>query len=994
MKSRLTLLATYLLLGFMPTFAQLPHEADSLIVPKEELPFVEHRALEGRVAGVSVQNQSGTFGVIPLIHVRAASSFLNSNQPLWVIDGMIMENVTEVSDNVLTSGNVETLLSSPIAGLNVEDIESVEVLKEGAATTLYGARGIAGVIVIQTKKGRAGADRPYRINYTGEFSMRLKPSYGSFNQMDSREQMDMFQEMRVKGYFNSSNIFNYPNIGIFGELNNLILTGSLPNTEAALNEFLQGAGARNTDWFDLLFSNSVTQNHTVSFSQATGKAGYYASLSAMYDPGWSKRSKVSRYTADLNAHWNIGKKVSVQLTGYGAYRQQDAPNTLPLRTYAVQGEQYHPIDINPFNFALNTSRTLDPNQYYVRDGAPINIFNELAHNYVDLNMLNLRFSGQLKWKPAKGLEVTAFAAYQYAKSTVKSHIGDFTNQGWAYHRAAYDEEYYKAAANDPYYKRNEWESVRPWDFTQPDLVNTLPSFVTPTGGFHNEDVYTMDSYSLRGTVNYVTTWNDVHTLNLFGGVEFNKTAYNHRLENNEWKADLEDKRPAAYGSATYSYKGRYTLNGSLRYEQTDRTRSALSKDWLPSWSVAGKWTASRETWFEPLSNVLSLLEVTASYSSTPRRLALQTYAYSPTSAYNTWTPTTSDTGTTLYITDSSTAKGLTYEKQKEWNIGVQLGLLKNRINIAFDWYRRNNDDLLSPVITQGWDGEFIKYDNVGAMRADGIELTLATTNILTRTFRWNSYLTFAKTNSKVTKRVNIDRVVDMVTGNSVGMEGDPFRSLYSIDFRGLNADGLPTFMNNDGETTVTDVYFQENRNLSHLVREGTIDPTITGGFGNTFSYGGWKLNVFLTYAFGNVVRLNPAFSNRYNDFYGATRELINRWSLPGDELKTNIPVIPTDRQNDHNAQLSYAYNAYNYSTARIAKGDFIRMKELSLEYNFPKRWMQKLSLSTLSLKLQGTNLFLLYADKKLKGQDPEFANMGGVALPVPKQFTLTVRVGI
>lgn len=124
------------------------------------------------------------------------------------------------------------------------------------------------------------------------------------------------------------------------------------------------------------------------------------------------------------------------------------------------------------------------------------------------------------------------------------------------------------------------------------------------------------------------------------------------------------------------------------------------------------------------------------------------------------------------------------------------------------------------------------------------------------------------------------------------------------------------------------------------------------------------------------------------------KEFNNRWVVPGDENKTTIPVIASKRQNKNDTNLSYAYNAYNYSTERIAKGDFIRMKEISLGYDFPKSFIQRLKLSTLSLKLQATNLFLIYADKKLNGQDPEFFNTGGVAAPTPKQFTLTLRLGI
>jgi hypothetical protein len=124
------------------------------------------------------------------------------------------------------------------------------------------------------------------------------------------------------------------------------------------------------------------------------------------------------------------------------------------------------------------------------------------------------------------------------------------------------------------------------------------------------------------------------------------------------------------------------------------------------------------------------------------------------------------------------------------------------------------------------------------------------------------------------------------------------------------------------------------------------------------------------------------------------KEFANRWMVPGDENYTTIPVIASTRQNRNDSHLSYAYNAYNYSTERIAKGDFIRMKEISLGYEFPKKLIAPLKLNNLSLKLQATNLFLIYADKKLNGQDPEFYNTGGVAVPMPKQFTLTLRLGL
>jgi len=124
------------------------------------------------------------------------------------------------------------------------------------------------------------------------------------------------------------------------------------------------------------------------------------------------------------------------------------------------------------------------------------------------------------------------------------------------------------------------------------------------------------------------------------------------------------------------------------------------------------------------------------------------------------------------------------------------------------------------------------------------------------------------------------------------------------------------------------------------------------------------------------------------------KEFKNRWVVPGDEKVTTVPVISSRMQNYSDGNLSYAYNAYNYSSERIAKGDFIRLKEVSLSYDFPKKWVKAMKMNSLSLKVQGTNLALLYADKKLNGQDPEFFNTGGVATPLPKQFTVTLRLGL
>ena len=337
------------------------------------------RALEGRAAGVSVQNVSGTFGTAPKIRVRGATSIYGNSTPLWVVDGVVLEDAVDVSADDLSSGDATTLISSAVAGLNADDIESFQILKDGSATSIYGARAMAGVVVITTKRGKAGVST---INYTGEFTTRMKPNYRNFNISNSQEQMGIYKEMQAKGWLNFTSLINASTSGVYGRLYSSMTefdeNGNyiVKNSESAMNDYLRQAEMRNTDWFDLLFKNSLMQNHAVSISGGTDKARLYASLSALHDPGWTERSKVNRYTANMNASFSVSKWVTLNLLTSGSYRKQEAPGTLNQSIDPVSGAVTRSFDINPYSYALNTSRTLDPNMMFSRNYAPFNIFKE------------------------------------------------------------------------------------------------------------------------------------------------------------------------------------------------------------------------------------------------------------------------------------------------------------------------------------------------------------------------------------------------------------------------------------------------------------------------------------------------------------------------------------------------------------------------------------------------------------------------------------------
>ena len=394
------------------------------------------RSLEGRAAGVSVQNVSGTFGAAPKIRVRGATSIYGDSKPLWVVDGVIMEDVVDVDANSLSSGDATTLISSAIAGLNSDDIESFQILKDGSATSIYGARAMAGVIVVTTKKGKAGEAR---VSYTGEYSMRLIPSYANFNIMNSQEQMAVYKEMYDKGWLNYADNVYASSSGVYGKMSQLInsydpTTGyGVPNTVEGRNAYLRQAEFRNTDWFKELFRASIQHSHSVSISSGSEKGSYYASVGALVDPGWTIQSKVNRYTALFNTTQNILKdKLTLNIIGNASYRQQRAPGTLSSETDPVFGTVTRDFDINPYSYALRTSRTLDPDEFYTRNYTPFNIKDELSKNYMDLNVVDTKFQAELKWKITPKLEVAALGAIKYSASTTEHHVKEGSNMAETY----------------------------------------------------------------------------------------------------------------------------------------------------------------------------------------------------------------------------------------------------------------------------------------------------------------------------------------------------------------------------------------------------------------------------------------------------------------------------------------------------------------------------------------------------------------------------------
>lgn len=967
------------------------------------------KMLQGKAAGVQVQTVSGTFGAAPKIRVRGASSINGNQTPLWVVDGVVLEDVVEISADDLSSGNASTLISSAIAGINPDDIESFQILRDASATALYGARAMNGVVVVVTKKGKKGAAR---IGYTGEFTMRTRPNYSQYNIMNSKEQMEVYLDMEKKGWLNNADMARASNGGVFFRMYDQInyydsSSGKfgIPNTVSARLKYLQEAEMRNTDWFKELFRLTLQNNHSLSISSGNERSRYYASISYFNDPGWTKSDKVNRYTINMNTSYDITPKITLGFATTGSIREQRVPGTNDRSSDVVNGEYTRDFDINPFSYALNTSRTMEARDgednltYYQMNYAPFNILNEQENNYLDLKMMDIKLQLELNYKVVKGLELSALGAVRYVKSSQEHKIWETSNLAMAYR-----------AAEDATIREN-----NKYLYKDPDDPEALPQVVMPKGGFYNVEDNALLNYYQRATANYSNAFNDKHILNVLVGEEIKyadrQKRYNYgygyewsrggipnidyrilkqMLEGNFFYYGMDenfDRFAAFFATGSYSYDGIYTFNATGRYDGSNRLGRAKSSRWLPTWNVSGAWNVHREKFMQS-QDVISTLSVRATYGLTasmgPANNALAIYKNELT-----FRPSLDKESAT--VIKSLENSELTWEKQYETNIGFELGLLKNRISLSFDGYVRKGFDLIGLSYNPGIGGEGLKYSNYADMKSRGFEFTLNTRNIQQKGFSWTSNLTFSYNRNEITSLESRTGVFDLIKAEGGPLQGYPVRSLFSLQFQGLDEYGIPTFINKDGGITSTGINFQERESLAHLKYEGPIDPKVTGGFDNSLTYKNWKMNIFFTYQFGNVIRLNPDFSASYSDISAMPKELKNRWMQPGDEFYTSVPAIPSMRQYTNISNLARAYNAYNYSDVRVADGSFIRLKEVSLSYDFKQDWMKSIGMTSLQLRAVASNLWLIYADKKLNGQDPEFFRAGGVAMPTPRQFTLSVR---
>jgi TonB-linked SusC/RagA family outer membrane protein len=962
--------------------------------------------LEGRVAGVTVDNVSGTFGSSPKIRIRGNTSINGDTQPLMVVDGVILEDLNAATADDILTGNANTLTTSSIAGINPDDIESYQVLKDASATALYGTRAKNGVIVITTKKGKSGQTR---VNYTGNFSLHLRPSYQQFDILNSVDEMSVYREMHEKGLMDITTSVKAQNYGAMGKMFTLISEHEIPwGANGNLNEeFLNEYETANTDWFDVLFRDySLQQQHSVSLTSGTEKHNSYYSLSYLNDNGQTIADNVKRYAATARNSFQFSSQFSLDLKLTANFRDQKVPGTQNRDFDPITGRFRRDFDINPLSYALNTSRSIRPYdsdgnlEYFRRNYAPFNILEETRLNFININVSDISTQADINYEIIPDLTFRSTVQGRVASTRREHVIHERSNQAEAYR------------ADDTQYIQD----ANPLLFRDPDDPTSQPKVVLPEGGFNNVVEDELEYYYMRNSLNWSYSFNAAHSINVMAGQEIkftNRTSrrsdgigvvyenggvvntdpsmidFLNRQGISTFAMGTDRERFAGvFLTGAYAFNEKYIFNATVRYDGSNRLGKSKSARYLPTWNVSGAWNIDKESFIS--IPWLNLLKLRATYGLSAN-LGPNTSALLNIRSGVTLRPT--DVETYLYIQDLENSD-LTWEKLKEFNMGADFAIFQNRIAGTADFYLRKSYDLIGLLQTSGVGGNAFKNGNYADMESQGFEFSVNTLNVKRGDFMWATNFNIGYSHDRITRLDFNPRLGDAIAQGGAAVLGGPRRGLFSTRFAGLDARGIPTFFDDSGEV-VYNYDLQDRDNLSTILKyEGSAEPRGAGGFSNNFGYKGFTLSVFLSFKFDYKIRLDDAFSPRYTDFSSLSRSFVNRWVVPGDEAITDIPVI-LDKEVLEKESPDYqsAYDLYNKSTARIADGTYVRLKSIRLGYVLPAQWIRRIGANTAQVSVEAQNLMLLYSDDKLNGQDPEFFSSGGVALPQPRLITTSLTIG-
>lgn len=945
------------------------------------------KLLQGQVPGLTVMSTSGAPGAVPQIRIRGTSTISGNVQPLWVVDGIILDDAVNASvDDILTNRN---LIASGIGGINVDDIESISVLKDAAATAIYGTKAANGVIVITSKKGVSGKTR---INYNSGFSLAERPRIEDAYMMNSKERIDVNIEMISKGILNASS----PKAGDYGTVSDFeryfIDVNDRKISWSDFQSKVNGLEEVNTDWFKYLFRNAFTQRHSLNISGGNERTTFYASGSYLNDQATAKGVGQKTYTGSLKVNTRFGNNIRLGLS---------------LDVNARDNTSFFATDSreNPYEWAIYTTRAqhaFDENGDY----------SHLYYNSLKYNFLENR---EQSWRNSRnfGMRGNVDFEWKLLKDLTYSSLFSYTKQNTTDIDIATEDSYFVRARKKDVYQ----------------IVNSVGIPLWLDGGYRQDKNSYNGSITFRNQLTYNPVFNHVHYLNVMAGQEIRTSkfedqitkvyGYAHDRGHQQvpqfdlmrslglpyWTENLNETAAVSYfGVASYTYDNRYSISLNARTDGSNRFGLKTNQLFQPLWAVGLNYQLKEESFLRD-KDWLSYLTLRGSYGSQGN---VASQAYSDLVANIGKLDLINKEGY-LVITAPKNPT-LKWEMNYTTNAALEFGFWKRRLTGSLEYYNKKAVDLLGSKEVSQVTGFNTVQVNWASMRNSGVEFSLSSINVDSKSFRWSTNINFGYNKNEVLEVYSVPGVADLTNAqrsnySAAAVVGKPINGLWSYRYAGLNKDGRAAFYTQkDGQKVLYGM-----KSVDGLTYSGTTMPIAQGGFTNTFTYKKFTLSGLFIGSFGNVIRLrNISLGNvGYPEAtQNMSKEWVDRWRQPGDELKTDIPTLEKD---PFDLAISGAtpYNGtmYDNSDLRTVKGDFVRLQNLSLSYDLFSPKLRANGIQNIRFMLQGNNLYT-WKNSRLKGQDPESTgslmkydrtnnanvSFGNTYLPVPRAYSLTLSV--
>ena len=939
------------------------------------------QALAGQVAGLSVEASSGAPGAPMKIRIRGTSSINGVQEPLWVLDGIPLEG-NEIP-NIDNLNDIDDIYQTSIAGLNPSDIENITVLKDAAATAIYGARAANGVIVITTKRGKEG--RPI-VNFSTKLTYNPSANIDRLNLLNANEKVDLELDLLNSPYDYRQHKGGVANIldelGEYQAYKDHGWNGLSDNARQRINKLR----TINTDWNDVLFRDVFNQEYNVSMSGGSDRAHYYASAGYYQEQGTVKGVENDRFNMTLKTDFKINKLLKVGASIFSNQRNQksymtDAAGfTNPVYYSRMANPYFEPYDAEG-NYIYDTN--VQGRESEVPD---FNVFEErknTSKNRKDRSLMAI-FDAELKFN--NNLKLTTQYGLQHDNYTLKRYAG-----------------------HNSYAMRKEKEYAT-------FIIDGVKKSIFPDGGMNKQTESNTDQWTWKAMLEWNNRFNDIHDVELMGGTELRHTetelltsaayGYDNRTLTTQpvlfptesiaqryplySEGHTENAFASWFATGSYTLLYRYTLGGSIRFDGSDVFGVAKKYRYLPLYSVSGMWRAKEERFLKD-AKWLDELSLRASYG-------LQGNIDKNTSPYliGTFDKTSVLPGFIESIISAENAPNpnLKWEKTKNVNVGLNLALFKSRLRLNVDYYYRRSTDLIGSRQLPLETGFSSTTVNWASMENDGWEIALNTRNIDTKNFSWSTSLNLGFNQNKILN--------ESVAENSTypSREGYSVGAIFAYKTAGLDEEGYPLFLAKDGTTQTAAEFFKLNRfGASTLSAEeqrnlyaymGTTDPKCSGGFINTFEWGDWILNANFIFNLGMKVRVQPSYSPTYFDRgLNTNHDILNRWTTTN--TNSNMPALMVNTAARANEYTHYSeYNTYSMLDMWVRSCNYVRLQSLRLGYSLPKKFLSRVGVSSASLSLEGRNLFVMASDYN-NYLDPE--TMGNpFAQPITRSFIFGLNI--